>query len=329
MDSALIIIFMFLSFLIGSLGALTIREVGPRIGMDDISSERSSHVGNIPRGGGIGILIIFIIGSFILDISWLFSIPAVLLSIVSLMGDRSELSVKSRLTVQFTCSIIFLVSLFQMTKVSPFIWFLILPLTLFIVGTANFYNFMDGIDGIAGITGVICFSLLAVYGATVSNSNMAPDIIILSIAIVFSCAGFLIFNIPKATVFMGDVGSILLGYLFACIVVLLSENLLEFICLTGFLFPFYADELITMLVRIKNGDSLKTAHRKHIYQLLANEYGIDHWKISTGYGAIQLAIGLSIIFLKTRGYISILILLISCFVCFSVFSVIIRRKIKV
>ena len=70
------------------------------------------------------------------------------------------------------------------------------------------------------------------------------------------------------------------------------ENLLDFICLVSFLFPFYVDEFNTMIVRIRSGDNLLRAHRKHVYQLLANEKGIVHWKVSVGYGLFQTVVGL-------------------------------------
>ncbi len=315
-----------LSFLIGSFGAWIIQKIGSKIGMGDVPNERSSHIENVPRGGGIGILVVFVFSSFFLDIPQSFWIPALFLSGVSLFGDRTELSVKFRLMVQFVCASIFLINLFYSTQVHLFTWFLFVPLSIFIVGTSNFYNFMDGIDGIAGITGVFAFSLIAVFGYI---SCVDTNYIVLTLAIAFSCAGFLLFNIPKAKVFMGDIGSVLLGFVFACTVVLLSRTFLEFICIAGFLFPFYADELITMFVRIKNGESLRTPHRRHIYQLLANEYKIDHWKVSTGYGVIQLVLGVAIIFLKNYGYVPILSLLLLYFFCFSIFSVVIRKKLRI
>lgn len=61
------------------------------------------------------------------------------------------------------------------------------------------------------------------------------------------------------------------------------------------LFPFYADELNTMLDRIRNGDNLLRAYRKHIYQFLVNEKGIGHWKVSLGYGSLQAAVVLSVL----------------------------------
>ena len=143
---------------------------------------------------------------------------------------------------------------------------------------------MDGINGIAGITGIVGFGLLA-FSAFLSGSD--SSFVTLAICMSLSCLGFLPFNMPRARVFMGDVGSILLGFVFAGMVIWLSRNLLDFICLSAFLFPFYADEFTTMAVRIRDGENLTHPHRRHLYQLLTNEKGISHWKISVGYGLAQ------------------------------------------
>jgi len=126
---------------------------------------------------------------------------------------------------------------------------------------------------------------------------------------------------------MGDVGSILLGFVFSGMVVYLSHDVLDFICLSSFLFPFYADELTTMTVRLKDGEHLTKAHRRHLYQLLANECNILHWKISAGYGLFQFLIGISVILLKDMGLIMVISALVfyGCF--FSICSLIFRRKI--
>jgi len=97
----------------------------------------------------------------------------------------------------------------------------------------------------------------------------------------------------------------------------------------GFIAPFYFDELFTMVVRIKNRDSLIDPHRKHIYQLLTNELGIRHWKVSLGYGAAQLMIGGAVIFLKPRGLYFILLAYLVCGLIFAMASIIIRKKVSI
>ncbi len=177
--------------------------------------------------------------------------------------------------------------------VSPFLFLLILAVIfLFLIGTANFYNFMDGINGIAGLSGAIGFGLLGLV--TLYRPNPDPfqtPLSLLSICIALACVGYLPFNMPRARVFMGDVGSILLGFVFAGLVVTLARNYLEMVCFAALLFPFYADELTTMVVRLRERENLTRSHRRHLYQLLVNEFGIVHWKISAAYAVAQLAIG--------------------------------------
>ena len=125
---------------------------------------------------------------------------------------------------------------------------------------------------------------------------------------------------------MGDVGSLLLGFVFGGMVVMLSDSLLDFICLTSFLFPFYADELTTMAVRLKDRDNFLQPHRRHLYQLLANEKKIPHWKVSTLYGMLQLAIGLSVLFFRNEGWPLVLLCLGFYFIAFTAVGYFLRTS---
>jgi Fuc2NAc and GlcNAc transferase len=312
-------------FLIGGLGAYLAMKIGGRIGINDIPTHRSSHGKIIPKGAGIGILTTFVLVSLVLSLPVNLWLPSLVISLVSLWGgDKHRLSVKERLVVQFGCSMVFVIFFLYSRQVSLETYLLCLPISVFIVGTSNFYNFMDGIDGIAGITGVVGFLLLSFYSYISGTGDVYG---MLCSAMAFSCLGFLLFNIPKAKVFLGDIGSILLGFVFACLVIILSENIIDLFVMVGLLFPFYFDEFFTMIVRIKNGDSLLIAHRKHIYQLLANELGVSHWKISLSYGFVQMMIGLSFIFLKPMGvYIIVLAYLVYSFI-FVLVSINIRKKV--
>jgi len=89
---------------------------------------------------------------------------------------------------------------------------------------------------------------------------------------------------------MGDVGSVFLGFLFASLVLWLSKSINEFVFLASFIFPFYIDEISTLIIRIKDRDKLTKAHRRHIYQILANQAGFSHTKITIIYGAIQILV---------------------------------------
>jgi Fuc2NAc and GlcNAc transferase len=102
--------------------------------------------------------------------------------------------------------------------------------------------------------------------------------------------------------------------------------LVKFNCTAGFLVRFYADEFNTMMVGIKNGENLLKAHRKHIYQLLANEKGIPHWKVSLGYGVFQAFVGLSVFGVKPLGLFAVVLLLAVWFSGFFVLSSFVRRS---
>ena len=226
------------------------------------------------------------LASWVLGFPLLFWISAGLISLLSLYGDRREIPPKVRLGIQLLGSIGLLVGLFYWGGRGWFVYLLIPFFAVFIAGTANYYNFMDGINGIAGLTGVVGFGLVACFAVLPGSPS---PFLILAVCMSLACMGFLPFNMPKARVFMGDVGSVLLGFVYAGLVVGLSHSLNDFVALCAFLFPFYADELTTEFVRLRDGENLLKPHRSHVYQLLANEMGVDHWKVSVGLGRWRFA----------------------------------------
>lgn len=318
-------IFVFLlSFIFGISGAFLISKSGERLSLVDTPNERSSHHRVTPRGGGIGILAAVAVGGSVFGLPWYFLLPAVGISCVSLIDDRYNLPSRVRILSQLFCSFVFVLFFLKaghpVSVVSPFSVLLVFY-SLYIVATSNFYNFMDGINGIAAISGIVGFGLLAFYGHRMGKDAAAVKI---SICLALACLGFLPFNIPKASVFMGDVGSILLGFSFGGIVVIFSESILEFLVLLSFLFPFYADEGLTILERLMKKESLFKAHRRHLYQFLTNERGIAHWKISTFYGISQLIIGMLVWYVSGFNSIavvaSMILLAIGGTVVFSAFK---------
>ena len=314
--------------ILGGAGAWFVLRWGQALDLLDISNGRSSHAGVVPKGSGLGILGAFFISSLILNIPASFWLSATFLALFSLLGDKVELSPKFRLSVQFIAAIIIVLPLLlsdSFTDLSPLTSVLcFFFLSVFIVGTANFYNFMDGINGIAGITGIIAFGLLSWFAVSEGADSQIID---LSLCVTFACVGFLPFNFPNAKVFMGDVGSILLGFVFAGMVVLISKDMLDFICYCALIFPFYADELTTMAFRLKNGENMLRPHRSHIYQHLANELGISHWKISIVYGFSQLIIGVSVWLIKPFGILPVIVILLVFFMIFIFVNFMVRRRV--
>ena len=288
-----------LSFLMSTICSALISKFGSKIALLDNPNERSSHSIPIPRGGGIGICLAFMSAGFLSTKYQTFIILASIIGLIGLLEDRFTLSSKFRLFIQivFSASVVFLFSGLPATVIEAILFFLWI---IFITGTANFYNFMDGINGIAGLTGIVAFGLMAFFSHFVVN---APDVALISIALSSACAGFLPFNFPKAKVFMGDVGSIFLGFVFASFVVKLSTNIGIFLCLVMFLSTFYADAIVTIFYRWRRGEDLMKAHRSHLYQYMSNELKIPHWKVSTVYALVQLIFGLFALFAYRKGLI--------------------------
>ena len=319
---------------LGGIGAWLVIKQGHVWGLKDTANHRSSHKGVVPKGGGIGILAAFLLTSWMLGLPGLFWIPTMGISLLSLYGDRKEISPKLRLLFQLGASLCLLLGL-SWRPVSGDLSYLFFSFGIvFVAGTANYYNFMDGINGIAALSGIVSFGLLSVFALISKGDAMAAS---LGCCLALSCIGFLPFNMPRAKVFMGDVGSILLGFVFAGMVIWLSKDLDDFMVLCACLFPFYADELTTIVFRIKTPFFLKsncfsktvelliTPHRKHLYQILANEMRIDHWKVSVTYGCFQLLIGVIAMGLHAFGTISLVIYLGCLFVLFFLISWMIRR----
>ena len=336
-----IILLFFACMGLGAAGAWLIAGLPFRQKLLDVPNERSSHTSPTPRGAGVGILAAFIMAGLTLRIPTTFLFAAILISAMSFYEDYIRISVKLRLFIQALSAVIFLFPLLPRLSAhyalstfgpSPLLFILILLLVfLFIIGTANFYNFMDGIDGIAGLSGVIGFGLLGVY----TFYRPAPDVFVfqtpfslLSIGIALACLGYLPFNVPRARVFMGDVGSILLGFAFAGLVVVLSRNYLEMVCFAALLFPFYADELTTMALRLRDRENLTRSHRRHLYQLLVNELGIVHWKISAIYGAAQLSVGIGVLIAYQYGVTIVLMVLTICFAGFILLTGYVREVVN-
>lgn len=285
------IIWITVDFFLGMVGAFLVALRGYSWGLNDTPNDRSSHRIAVPKGGGIGLLIVFAISVVWWHIPLTLWIPACVVSLVSLLGDYRDVSFRIRLAVQVGAASIVSGSLFIRSSISDELVSSCLPLFLFgvlyISATANYYNFMDGINGIAGVTGAIAFICLGIYGLINGRETVSVSI---AFGIAAACIGFLPLNFPKAKVFMGDVGSVFLGFLFASLVLWLSQSINEFVFLVSLIFPFYIDEISTLIIRIKDRDKLTRAHRRHIYQILANQAGFSHTKVTIIYGAIQILV---------------------------------------
>jgi Fuc2NAc and GlcNAc transferase len=325
------LIYVLLSVLAGWLSALFMVHYGYMLGLIDKPNHRSSHSVDTPKGGGLGILLVFLTSAISTGSGWALWMPTLILSLLSLYGDKFYLSHKLRLVVQLICASLFICFAAENNycdiSVSTGIpAFIIVPVfVLMITATANYYNFMDGINGIAGITGVIAFLCFA----SIAHDMEMAAISIICLTIAGACIGFLILNM-SGKVFMGDGGSILLGFLFAGIAILLSNTLLDVFCYFAFIFPFYADELITIIVRLKKRQNLFKPHRGHLCQLLANELKISHWKISFSYALFQTVIIFSVEKIREYGLVWIvaieIVFLLIFLLCYMITVNIIKKS---
>jgi len=235
----------------------------------DKPNARSLHQNIIPRTGGLALMLGVLTAWFFLGIHAYWLLLTFVLVAVSLVDDMRGLSVRWRLLAQVLVSGIFV---FLFLQGLALFWQVIICLGL--VWVINLYNFMDGSDGLAGGMGVFGFSTfaLAAYQAGfLQLSLMCACIAVASLA-------FLIFNFQPAKIFMGDAGSISLGFLAGAIGLYGWQHHVWPIWFLFVVFsPFIVDASITLIKRLLNGEKIWQAHRSHYYQRLI-QMGWSHRK---------------------------------------------------
>lgn len=296
------ILYLFAGVLLSIPCCILIPRLLTRAGFLDMPGKRSSHVRPTPKGGGVGFVLAFIWAGLAVGLSPFFWMPILALAALSFVNDLRSISAGTRLIAQFAAAL-FVLGIAWWTGLVSWAVLALFPALFFVVGTTNCYNFMDGINGLAGITGLIAFACLMTFGGMAVS---LPDFSYPTMAVIGAILAFLPFNLPRARLFMGDVGSIFLGFLFAVTVCLLARSWTDFLVFASFLFPFYADEAVTVVERLWRGESLLAPHRRHLYQFLANERGIAHWKVSAAYGVIQILVAVLVVIGGALGFWSVM-----------------------
>jgi UDP-N-acetylmuramyl pentapeptide phosphotransferase/UDP-N-acetylglucosamine-1-phosphate transferase len=264
----------------------------------DIPNERSLHSRPIPRTGGIGLMLAAAVTLLVFPgAPKSIVIPAVLLAGVFLIDDVRGLPVLPRFIAQFAAAIAFL------AVTGPYAIWLWPFLVLGIAWSINLYNFMDGSNGLAGGMAVIGFAAYAIAAAGAGDHELA----LVSAVVAGAAAGFLVWNFDPARIFLGDAGSIPLGFMAATIGVLGWDR--------GdwpFWFPalvfatFIVDSGLTLAKRIIHGESPFQAHRSHYYQRLIR-MGWTHRRLASSAYALMAATSLSALWLR-NGSLSIKLL---------------------
>jgi UDP-N-acetylmuramyl pentapeptide phosphotransferase/UDP-N-acetylglucosamine-1-phosphate transferase len=267
--------------------AVLVRVAG-RLELLDHPTPRSSHARVTPRGGGIGIVLgaaagIMIAGERIPSAPAALLGGAAALALVGLADDRYRLSVGLRLALQAAAAIaVALVSggVPRMPLPAPLdvdLGPLAIPFAvLWVMAVVNFFNFMDGIDGLAGAQAVVTGIGVAIVGWDASAA-------LIGASVAGAAVGFLAFNWAPARIFMGDTGSLALGYTFASLPLLAPPDSRPdaVFWMAISLWLFLADPFSTLVTRMLRGDPWHTAHRDHAYQRLVRG-GRSHATVSLG-----------------------------------------------
>lgn len=256
----------------------------------DKPNERSSHSSIVLRGGGI----IYIFGVWLYAIffgmeAWPFFVGLTLIAGISFVDDIHSLPDRIRLVFQFVAMALMF---YQWNILHLEDWWMILLGLILCVGIINAYNFMDGINGING--GYAMAILLPLLWLNNKYKFAETPFIIVTI---LANLVFLFFNFRpkgKAKCFAGDVGSVGIAFI---IIYLLGALILKTGVFTYiiFLVVYGVDSILTIIHRIMLHENIRKPHRKHVYQLMANELQIGHVKVTTIYMFIQLAISFGII----------------------------------
>lgn len=283
-------------FLLLILLELAYFRIADRFNIIDKPNLRSSHKTIVLRGGGIIFLFgIWLYAAFFgMNYLW-FILGLSLIGLISFIDDIHSLPDSVRLVAQFAAMFLMF---YQFDILNWHDWWMVIVALIVCVGIINAYNFMDGINGITG--GYSIAVLLPMIYLNTSASFISQDYLYV---VGLSLLVFCFFNFrKKAKCFAGDVGSISMAFilLFALGKLIIQTGDLSYLT---FLAVYGADAVLTICHRIQLRENLGEAHRKHAYQLMANELKMPHILVSTVYMLLQLAISFGLIFLPVNHYL--------------------------
>lgn len=287
-------------------------KIADRFNIIDRPNMRSSHTSITLRGGGV----VFLFGAWIyaaffgVTYPW-FLTGLTLVGVVSFIDDVHSLPDSVRLVVQFAAMFLMF---YQFGILNWNDWWIVCIALIVCVGITNAYNFMDGINGITG-----AYSLAVMLPLIYLNESVGFIAMPFLVVITLSILVFLFFNFrKKAKCFAGDVGSISMAFIVVFALGLLMLQTRDFSYIV-FLAVYGVDAVLTIVHRIMLHENLGEAHRKHAYQLMANELKQSHLKVSGGYMLVQLAVSAGLIFIPINHYLYlglVIILLSGAYVAF-------------
>jgi Fuc2NAc and GlcNAc transferase len=267
-------------------------QLSIRSGMITQPGQRQSHQVATPTGGGLGIVMSLVIGTATLQnflpfplFWWKSMLPGVLLlAAVGWLDDRRPVSSRIRLLIQFVVSLWLLgFACFEGTRGDIG---LCLTSAVALIWLMNLYNFMDGSNGMAGFQAV--FAGLVMTGLFFIGGQYAMAL--LALMVVAACAGFLPLNFPRAAVFMGDVASVPLGFIFGAFAVYgIQTAVIDLASAILVMAVFIVDATLTLVARVIRGERWYTAHNQHVYQrLIVQEW--SHSRVLMVYQAVNVLV---------------------------------------
>jgi len=277
-----------------------IKRYAPKLGLMDVPNDRSAHVDHTPRGAGIGFFLAVVIVLSLLHFHcvltniWTF-LAIFLVFITGVLDDYHDTAPYTKFIILIISSVLLSFDGVIIDDLGTFFglhitlgWFA-LPFTIFaVVGFTNALNLIDGLDGLAAIISIIILSIFFTVGVLNNDFFM----MLLSMAFISALLAFLAFNWYPASIFMGDSGSLTLGF----VISILAIKSLAYLPRVSILFiaaiPIF-DTLIVMIRRKLNGRSVFSADRCHLHHILRHFFAEDTKKTVLFLGVLQLIYSLT------------------------------------
>lgn len=296
-------------------------RIADKCNIIDKPNERSSHTNVVLRGGGI----IFLIGAWIWSAFFGFTYPWFLVGLtlvagISFIDDIRSLPDSVRLIVQFVAAAM---AFYQMDILYWNLWWVVILALIVYVGITNVINFMDGINGITA--GYALAVLLPLYLLNEQMAFVEPSLILVTILSVFVFCFFNFRPKGKAKCFAGDVGSIGIAFILLFIIgkLIIQTGDVTYLLL---LVIYGVDACLTIIHRILLHENLGEAHRKHAYQLMANELKIGHVKVTSLYMVLQLVVSLCLIYLVPNTMVAHWLYLVAVVIVLALAYVLFMKK---
>jgi len=309
---------MYLEFIVTFIVSLfliyVVKYYAPKLGLIDIPNDRSSHVSHTPSGAGIGffmaVFCVFPLFHFdiVTDNIWTF-IAIFVVFLIGVLDDHHDASPNTKFIVLIVATLLLSlddVIIFFGTHI--FLGWFAIPFTVFaLVGFTNALNLIDGLDGLAATVSLVILGTFFAVGVMHNDIFMMT----LSLSFIATLCAFLVFNWHPASIFMGDSGSLILGF----VISVLAVKSLAYLPTVSILFiaavPLF-DTLIVMIRRKLNGRSAFAADRCHFHHILRHFFAEDTKKTVLFLGVLQLVYsitGLQLDKNMDEGYLMVLFIL--------------------